>query len=165
MATDVVPTIDTPPHSTNSGEAKISSLQPKLHILLSHAAFIYQMTILECSMHRHIATEKCLYKSTLAKTNDKQEKKVGGFGQEARTWLATNMACHSSCGAKEPLHCCQYFPFRNYQFQNPVEMNIEKVVHPSIILSHVVDEPIPSSNWESSSVLDCSNEWIGFPLS
>ncbi|XWS35734.1 hypothetical protein CRYUN_Cryun20dG0021700 [Craigia yunnanensis] len=55
------------------------------------------------------------------------------------------------------------FHFRNYQYQNPVDMkNIEKVVQPSIIVPHVADEPPPSSNWDSSSVSDCSNEWIGF---
>ncbi|XVF33409.1 hypothetical protein REPUB_Repub17cG0166200 [Reevesia pubescens] len=61
------------------------------------------------------------------------------------------------------------FHFRNYQYQNPVDMkNIEKVVQvqPSIIVphGHVADhhEPPPSSNWNGSSVSDCSNEWIGF---
>ncbi|XWS46007.1 hypothetical protein CRYUN_Cryun14cG0028100 [Craigia yunnanensis] len=55
------------------------------------------------------------------------------------------------------------FHFRNYQYQNPVDMkNIEKVVQPSLIVPHVADEPPPSSNWDSSSVSDCSNEWIGF---
>ncbi|XVF79973.1 hypothetical protein PTKIN_Ptkin15bG0033200 [Pterospermum kingtungense] len=55
------------------------------------------------------------------------------------------------------------FHFRNYQYQNPVDMkNIEKVVQPSIVVPHVADEPHPSCNWDSSSVSDCSNEWIGF---
>ncbi|KAK6239915.1 hypothetical protein QUC31_005384 [Theobroma cacao] len=55
------------------------------------------------------------------------------------------------------------FHFRNYQYQNPpVDMkNIEKVVQPSIIVPRAADEP-PSSNWDSSSVSDCSNEWVGF---
>lgn len=53
------------------------------------------------------------------------------------------------------------FHFRSYQYQNPVDMkNIEKVVQPSIIVPHIADnEP---SSWESSSVSDCSNEWVGF---
>ncbi|XVE73928.1 hypothetical protein DITRI_Ditri11bG0158000 [Diplodiscus trichospermus] len=55
------------------------------------------------------------------------------------------------------------FHFRNYQYQNQVDMkNIEKVVQPSIIVPHVADEPPQSSNWDSSSVSDCSTEWIGF---
>ncbi|XVF22630.1 hypothetical protein REPUB_Repub12eG0187600 [Reevesia pubescens] len=55
------------------------------------------------------------------------------------------------------------FHVRNYQYQNPVDMkNIEKVVQPSIIVPHGTDEPPPSYNWDSSSVSDCSNEWIGF---
>ncbi|XP_022769703.1 ethylene-responsive transcription factor ERF087-like [Durio zibethinus] len=55
------------------------------------------------------------------------------------------------------------FHFRNYQYRNQVDMkNIEKVVQPSIIVPHVADEPPSSSNWDSSSVSDCSNEWIGF---
>ncbi|XP_022759534.1 ethylene-responsive transcription factor ESR2-like [Durio zibethinus] len=54
------------------------------------------------------------------------------------------------------------FHFRNYQYQNPVDMkNIEKVVQPSIIVPYVADEPPSFSNWDSSSVSDCSNEWIG----
>lgn len=54
------------------------------------------------------------------------------------------------------------FHFKNnYQYQNPIDMkSIENVVQPSIIVPHVEDEP-PSS-WESSSVSDCSNEWVGF---
>ncbi|GMI69653.1 hypothetical protein HRI_000634600 [Hibiscus trionum] len=49
------------------------------------------------------------------------------------------------------------FHFRNYQYQNPdVDMkNIQKVVQPSIIVP-------PPLSWDSSSVSDCSNEWIGF---
>ncbi|XVE77057.1 hypothetical protein DITRI_Ditri13aG0031300 [Diplodiscus trichospermus] len=55
------------------------------------------------------------------------------------------------------------FDFRNHQYQNPVDVkDIEKVVQPSIIVPHVRDERLPSSNWDSSSVSDCSNEWIGF---
>ncbi|XWS32244.1 hypothetical protein CRYUN_Cryun23aG0143500 [Craigia yunnanensis] len=55
------------------------------------------------------------------------------------------------------------FHFRNYQYHNQVHRkNIEKVVQPSIIVPHVADEPPPSSYWDSSSVSDCSNEWIGF---
>ncbi|KAK2977869.1 hypothetical protein RJ640_003055 [Escallonia rubra] len=37
--------------------------------------------------------------------------------------------------------------------------NIEKVVQPSVIVPHVVDE---HSSWQSSSASDCSNEWLGF---
>lgn len=37
----------------------------------------------------------------------------------------------------------------------------EKVVQPSIIVPHVGGDHEPSS-WESSSVSDCSNEWVGF---
>ncbi|KAJ0113134.1 ethylene-responsive transcription factor ERF087-like [Pistacia vera] len=52
------------------------------------------------------------------------------------------------------------FHFRSYQHQSPMNIkNIEKVVQPSIIVPHVADEP---SSWESSSVSDCSSEWIGF---
>ncbi|KAK9013807.1 hypothetical protein V6N11_041802 [Hibiscus sabdariffa] len=60
------------------------------------------------------------------------------------------------------------FHFRNYQYQNPgVDMkNIQKVVQPSIIVPvpHVGGEPPhpPPLSWDSSSVSDCSNEWIGF---
>ncbi|OMO78668.1 hypothetical protein CCACVL1_14219 [Corchorus capsularis] len=57
------------------------------------------------------------------------------------------------------------FHFRNNynQFQNPVDMkNIEKVVQPSIIVPHVAADEPPPSSWDSSSVSDCSNEWIGF---
>ncbi|KAJ9188388.1 hypothetical protein P3X46_003748 [Hevea brasiliensis] len=54
------------------------------------------------------------------------------------------------------------FHFRSQQYQKPVDIkNIEKVVQPSIIVPHVTDEHEPSS-WETSSVSDCSNEWIGF---
>ncbi|KDP28691.1 hypothetical protein JCGZ_14462 [Jatropha curcas] len=52
------------------------------------------------------------------------------------------------------------FHFRSQQYQKPVNIkNIEKVVQPSIIVPHAADEP---SSWETSSVSDCSNEWIGF---
>ncbi|XVF73283.1 hypothetical protein PTKIN_Ptkin12aG0189200 [Pterospermum kingtungense] len=57
------------------------------------------------------------------------------------------------------------FHFRNYQqYQNQVDLkNIETVVQPSIVVPHVADEqPRLSCNWDSSSVSDCSNEWIGF---
>ncbi|XVF73282.1 hypothetical protein PTKIN_Ptkin12aG0189100 [Pterospermum kingtungense] len=57
------------------------------------------------------------------------------------------------------------FHFTNYQqYQNQVDLkNIEKVVQPSIVVPHVADEPPRlSCNWDSSSVSDCSNEWIGF---
>lgn len=51
------------------------------------------------------------------------------------------------------------FHSRNYQYQSIVDMkSIEKVVQPSIIVPHVADEP----SWESSSLSDCSTEWIGF---
>ncbi|KAE8703672.1 pollen-specific protein SF3-like [Hibiscus syriacus] len=59
------------------------------------------------------------------------------------------------------------FNFRNYHYQNTgVDMkNIQKVVQPSIIVPHVGDappQPPPPLSWDSSSVSDCSNEWIGF---
>ena len=51
------------------------------------------------------------------------------------------------------------FHSRSYQYQSPVDMkSIEKVVQPSIIVPPVADEP----SWESSSVSDCSTEWVGF---
>ncbi|CAK7348003.1 unnamed protein product [Dovyalis caffra] len=54
------------------------------------------------------------------------------------------------------------FHFRSQQYQNPVDMkNIEKVVQPSIIVPPVSDHE-PSYSWETSSISDCSNEWIGF---
>nr|APQ47420.1 AP2/ERF domain-containing transcription factor [Vernicia fordii] len=56
------------------------------------------------------------------------------------------------------------FHFRTQQYQKPVDIkNIEKVVQPSIIVPHVADHVQPCC-WEtsSSSVSDCSNEWIGF---
>ncbi|XP_071933385.1 uncharacterized protein [Coffea arabica] len=50
------------------------------------------------------------------------------------------------------------FHFRG-QYQRPVDIkNIEKVVQPSVIVPHASDKPF---SWESSSVSDCSNEWIG----
>jgi EREBP-like factor len=54
------------------------------------------------------------------------------------------------------------FHFRNYHYQNQMDMNnVEKVaVHPSIIVPHVGNEA-PCS-WESSSVSEGSAEWIGF---
>jgi EREBP-like factor len=54
------------------------------------------------------------------------------------------------------------FHFRNYQFQNQMDINnVEKVaVQPSIIVPHFGNEA-PSS-WESSSVSESSAEWIGF---
>ncbi|KAI4372373.1 hypothetical protein MLD38_010614 [Melastoma candidum] len=63
------------------------------------------------------------------------------------------------------------FHFRGYynNYQKPVDMkNIERVVQPSIIVpSHVnpMEENAPppaSMSWDSSSVSDCSSEWIGF---
>ncbi|KAF8032519.1 hypothetical protein BT93_D1430 [Corymbia citriodora subsp. variegata] len=58
------------------------------------------------------------------------------------------------------------FHFRGYnQYQNPSDIkNIEKVVQPSIIVpsSHVAVDLESLSSWDSSSVSDCSNEWIGF---
>ncbi|CAL5340129.1 unnamed protein product [Camellia sinensis] len=56
------------------------------------------------------------------------------------------------------------FHFRSYQYQQShVDMkNIEKVVQPSIIVPHSSDDLPSSSSWESSSVSDCSNEWVGF---
>ncbi|KHG07300.1 hypothetical protein F383_34508 [Gossypium arboreum] len=76
-----------------------------LSILLTLSSYLLQKPVLSTFDFNAIAARWFEhYKptiQTLAKTNDKQEKKVGGFGQEARTWLATNMACHSSCGAKE----------------------------------------------------------------
>ncbi|XP_050238454.1 AP2/ERF and B3 domain-containing transcription factor At1g51120-like [Mercurialis annua] len=52
------------------------------------------------------------------------------------------------------------FNFRTQQYQKPVDIkNIEKVVQPSIIVPHSDDQ---RSSWETSSVSDCSNEWIGF---
>ncbi|OAY49235.1 hypothetical protein MANES_05G040000v8 [Manihot esculenta] len=54
------------------------------------------------------------------------------------------------------------FHFRSQQYQKPVDIkNIEKVVQPSIIVPRVANEHEQSS-WETSSVSDCSNEWIGF---
>ena len=51
------------------------------------------------------------------------------------------------------------FHSRSYHYQSPVDMkSMEKVVQPSIIVPHVADEP----SWESSSVSDCSTEWVGF---
>ncbi|XP_041014621.1 ethylene-responsive transcription factor ERN3-like [Juglans microcarpa x Juglans regia] len=53
------------------------------------------------------------------------------------------------------------FHFRNYQYQGGrMEMNnAEKAVQPSIIVPHMETEP---SSWESSSVSECSAEWIGY---
>ena len=55
------------------------------------------------------------------------------------------------------------FHFRSYQYQSQMDINnIEKVVQPSIIVPpHVVQSTEPYS-WESSSVSDCSAEWVGF---
>ncbi|KAK9273158.1 hypothetical protein L1049_017965 [Liquidambar formosana] len=51
------------------------------------------------------------------------------------------------------------FHSRSYQYQSPADMKIiEKAVQPSIIVPHAADE---TPSWESSSVSDCSNEWVG----
>ncbi|CAK9134466.1 unnamed protein product [Ilex paraguariensis] len=51
----------------------------------------------------------------------------------------------------------------NYQYQSPADIkNIEKVVQPSIIVPPVTVTDELASSWESSSVSDCSGEWIGF---
>ncbi|GLT84513.1 hypothetical protein SLE2022_027380 [Rubroshorea leprosula] len=50
----------------------------------------------------------------------------------------------------------------NYPYNNPVDMkNTEKVVQPSIIVPHAAVDDQPLS-WDSSSVSDCSKEWMGF---
>ncbi|KAJ7962305.1 Ethylene-responsive transcription factor [Quillaja saponaria] len=53
------------------------------------------------------------------------------------------------------------FHRRSYpQYQVPIDMkNIEKVVQPSIIVPRVEKEP---NAWDTSSVSDCSSEWVGF---
>jgi hypothetical protein len=54
------------------------------------------------------------------------------------------------------------FHCRSYQYLNPVDTkNIQKVVQPSIIVPRVSGHE-PSYSWETSSVSDCSNGWIGF---
>ncbi|KAJ7951068.1 Ethylene-responsive transcription factor [Quillaja saponaria] len=55
------------------------------------------------------------------------------------------------------------FHGRSYQqYQVPIDMkNIEKVVQPSIIVPHVVNEP--NYAWDTSSnVSDCRSEWVRF---
>ncbi|KAF3441268.1 hypothetical protein FNV43_RR15181 [Rhamnella rubrinervis] len=61
------------------------------------------------------------------------------------------------------------FHFRKYQYQNQLMdmRNIDKVVQPSIIVPHNLDQistttSTEPSSWESSSVSDCSPEWVGF---
>lgn len=59
------------------------------------------------------------------------------------------------------------FHFRKYQFQNQLMdmSNIDKVVQPSIIVPQNLDQTSSTtepSSWESSSVSDCSPEWVGF---
>ncbi|KAK6918445.1 AP2/ERF domain [Dillenia turbinata] len=61
------------------------------------------------------------------------------------------------------------FHFRSYQnypnttqVDNHIRSAIDNVVQPSIIVPHVTDQHESSpSSWESSSISDCSNEWIG----
>ncbi|KAK6920200.1 AP2/ERF domain [Dillenia turbinata] len=61
------------------------------------------------------------------------------------------------------------FHFRSYQnYQNTAQVDnhirsaIDNVVQPSIIVPHATDQHESSpSSWESSSISDCSNEWIG----
>ncbi|XP_030524640.1 ethylene-responsive transcription factor ERF086-like [Rhodamnia argentea] len=57
------------------------------------------------------------------------------------------------------------FHFRGYnQYQDPSDIkNIEKVVQPSIVVpsSHVAVDHESLSSWDSSSVSDCSSEWVG----
>ncbi|MBA0562852.1 hypothetical protein Golob_007873 [Gossypium lobatum] len=60
------------------------------------------------------------------------------------------------------------FHFRNNQYHNNQDQNIHKVVQPSIVVPRIGNEPPPPPppqpplSWDSSSVSDCSNEWIGF---
>ncbi|KAJ8900170.1 hypothetical protein K2173_024810 [Erythroxylum novogranatense] len=55
------------------------------------------------------------------------------------------------------------FHFRNNQYRKPVDMNtMDKVVQPSIIVPPAADEPSPWETPRSSSVSDCSTEWVGF---
>ncbi|XP_015900171.2 ethylene-responsive transcription factor ERN3 [Ziziphus jujuba] len=60
------------------------------------------------------------------------------------------------------------FHFRKYQYQNPLmdhmrNMNIDhKAVQPSIIVPSHLDQTSEPCSWESSSVSDCSTEWVGF---
>ncbi|GKA50464.1 ethylene-responsive transcription factor ESR2 [Tanacetum coccineum] len=55
----------------------------------------------------------------------------------------------------------------NYQYQNNIVGDIEKVVQPSVIVPSqtVADHEVATtynSSWETSSVSDCSNEWASF---
>ncbi|PPD77382.1 hypothetical protein GOBAR_DD25697 [Gossypium barbadense] len=60
------------------------------------------------------------------------------------------------------------FHFRNNQYHTNQDQNIHKVVQPSIVVPRIGNEPPPPPppqpplSWDSSSVSDCSNEWIGF---
>lgn len=52
--------------------------------------------------------------------------------------------------------------YGHYQFgQIPCDM-VEKVVQPSIIVPPVGNQPGAFSSWESSTLSDCSPEWVGF---
>ncbi|XP_044492777.1 ethylene-responsive transcription factor ESR2-like [Mangifera indica] len=76
--------------------------------------------------------------------------------------MARNSENNKSTKSRVSDHCtfASIFHFRSYQYQSFMSIkNIEKVVQPSIIVPHVADEP---TSWESSSVSDCSSEWIGF---
>ncbi|XP_027337395.1 dehydration-responsive element-binding protein 2D-like [Abrus precatorius] len=53
------------------------------------------------------------------------------------------------------------FHRRSYQIPAMDMKNIEKVVQPSIIVPPV-DGDYPAATWESSSMSDCSSEWVGF---
>ncbi|KAK7349569.1 hypothetical protein VNO77_07030 [Canavalia gladiata] len=55
------------------------------------------------------------------------------------------------------------FHRRSYQIPAADMRNIDKVVQPSIIVPPVDADHYPSfTNWECSSVSDCSSEWVGF---
>ncbi|XP_062088667.1 ethylene-responsive transcription factor CRF2-like [Humulus lupulus] len=64
----------------------------------------------------------------------------------------------------------KYYPDHHHQYQNSMmmmrNMNIDQtVVQPSIVVPHVVQDQTTScssSSWETSSVSDCSPEWVGF---
>ncbi|KAK4266732.1 hypothetical protein QN277_023617 [Acacia crassicarpa] len=52
--------------------------------------------------------------------------------------------------------------YGHYKFSQIPNDMVEKVVQPSIIVPPVGDLPGAVSSWESSSVSDCSSEWVGF---
>ncbi|KAK2967684.1 hypothetical protein RJ640_029592 [Escallonia rubra] len=86
-------------------------------------------------------------------------------GENARTNFAPNSSQSDSSPAESDVGDGLSFSslkakrtYTEYQRRICIK-NIEKVVQPSVIVPHVVDE---HSSWQSSSASDCSNEWLGF---